>query len=132
MSGRLCDPPRQQLAGGQTGDLLHLVVEDGDHAVSIRRDHAGGEVLQERLVVDFCVLHFGKELRVLDRDRELPAKNAERALLDGAVDAARASRDPAASRRQVDHGRKFPSQPPIWSDLICRLTRSSSGVERTR
>ena len=35
---------------------------------------AGRQVLQQSLVVDFRVLDFGEQLRVIDRDRELTAK----------------------------------------------------------
>ncbi len=68
------------------------LIEDSDQPVVIGRDDSGGEVLQKRLIVDFCVLDFGKKLRVLDRDRELSAKDEERALLDVAVNTARAAR----------------------------------------
>ena len=71
--------------------LLDLAIENCDQPVAIGCDNSRGQVLQERFVVDSCVLHLGEKLGVLDRDRELSAKNKKRALLDGAVNAAGAA-----------------------------------------
>ena len=41
--------------------------------------------MQQRLVVDLRVLHFGEELRVIDRDCELTAQHLQRVLLNRSV-----------------------------------------------
>ena len=85
--GQIANLARQELGRRKTGELLDLAIENCDQPVAIGCDHSRGQVLQERFVVDSCVLHLGEKLGVLDRDRELSAKNKKRALLDGAVNA---------------------------------------------
>ena len=85
--GQVANLARKELGRCKTGDLLGLAIENCDQPVAIGCDHSRGQVLQERFVVDSCVLHLGEKLGVLDRDRELSAKNKKRALLDAAVNA---------------------------------------------
>ena len=76
----------ENIPGIQFYDLPSLAVENGNAFVNPRRDHAGGQIFEQRFVVDFCILHFGKQLRVFNGDGQLTAKNLERVLLDAAID----------------------------------------------
>ena len=73
----------------ELGDLAGFVVKHRDAFVQTGRDHSGGEIFEQRFVVDFRVLHFREQPRILDRDRELPAQNLECVLFDTAVNAPR-------------------------------------------
>src|SRR5690349_15764086 len=75
--GQITDLPRQKFGGTQAGDLLDFAIEDGDQSSAIGGHDSGGEVLQEGLVVDFCILDLGEQLRVFDRDSELTTKDQQ-------------------------------------------------------
>ena len=66
-------------------DLPGLVVENSNAFVNPRSDHARSKVFEQCFVVDLCVLHFGKQLRVFDGDGQLTAENLERVLLHAAI-----------------------------------------------
>ena len=75
----------EQVLGFRTGDLFRFVIEDGDTAIRARGNHTGREVLEKNLVINLRVLDFGKQLRIVDRDGQLPAEDLERILFDAAI-----------------------------------------------
>ncbi len=83
--GEILDRLIQKSGRFRAGDLVGFLVENSDTAVDSGRDHAGRQILQEDLIVDFGVLDLGEELGVIDRHGELAAQNLQRLLLDAAI-----------------------------------------------
>ena len=82
----------EQIFGFRAGDLFGFVIEDRDAPICARGNHAGREVLEKNLVINFRVLDFGKQLRIVDRDGKLPAEDLERILFDAAINPPREPR----------------------------------------
>ena len=82
--------------------MFGFVIEDRDAPIGARGNHAGREILQKNLVINFRVLDFGKQLRIVDRDGELAAEDLERILFDAAINPSREPRP-----QQHDSGEMF-------------------------
>ena len=82
----------EQVFGFRSGDLFRFVIEDSDAAVRARGNHTGGEVLEKDLVINFRVLNFGKQLRIVDRNGQLATEDLKRILFDAAINPSREPR----------------------------------------
>ena len=95
-AGSLSIERSSTLSRGNAGQLRRLIIEDGDLLIRPRGDHASGQIVQERLIINLGILHFREELSVLQRDRQLSTQHLQRALFGTPVDSSGAPRSQAA------------------------------------
>jgi hypothetical protein len=103
--GQLSDGAVEDFGGVDAGDLAGLIIKYSDMLVDAGGDHPRGQVLQQRLIIDLGILHFGKELRVINGHGQLTAQNLQGVLLHAAVDVARCAGAEEHDARQMFAGK---------------------------